>query len=168
MRHVITSILVAGCVSSTAVAFQARGGAPAAGSACALLTRDLMMKVSTAEGRKLMEGTKASADAEGMSVAKGASVCYHGLVTLVLEPAARPDQIRNQMRARSPIYKDHEPVPGVGDEAFFHSNSQFAYLYVWSGSHHFMIEMGKDLGGDAKTLKPNVMELGRAVVAKLR
>jgi hypothetical protein len=168
MRHVITSILVAGCVSSTAVAFQARGSAPAAGSACALLTRDLAMKVSTPEGRKLLEGTKASADSEGMAVAKQASTCYHGLVTLVLEPAARPDQVRKDMRAGTPLYKNHEPVAGVGDEAFFTSNSQFAYLYVWSGSHHFMIEMGKDLGGDAKTLKPNVVELGKAVVAKLR
>lgn len=167
MRTVITSLLVAGCVSSTAVAFQARAGGPA-GAACALLTRDLVMKVSTAEGRKLLEGTKASNDAEGMTIAKNASVCHHGLLTLVLEPAARPDQTRKDMRARTTIYKDHEPVAGVGDEAFFHSNSQYAYLYVWSGSHHFAIEMGKDFGGDAKTLKPNVIELARAIVAKLR
>ena len=91
MRYIIASLLIVGCVSSTAIGFQARGGGPAAGKACALLTRDLLMKVSTAEGRKLLEGTQPSADAQGISVAKGASVCYHGLITLVLEPAARPE-----------------------------------------------------------------------------
>ena len=170
MCQIITSLLVvAGFVSpSMALAFQAHTGAPASGNACALLTRELLMKALTAQGRKILEGEKPSADAEGMSVAKGASVCSHGPVTLVLEPSARPDQVRNQMRTRAPIYKDHEPVPGVGDAAFFNASRTFAYLYVWSGSPHFVIEMGGIPLEDARTMKPNVIALAKAIVPQLR
>jgi|SoiMethySBSTD1v2_1073268.scaffolds.fasta_scaffold1550210_1 hypothetical protein len=168
MRHVMTLLLVVAHMSSTALAFQAPTGAPASGKACALLTRELLMKVLTAQGQKIVEAETPSASAEGMSVAKRASVCSHGPVTLVLEPSERPDQVRNQMRTRAPIYKDHEPVPGVGDDAFFNASRTFAYLYVWSGSHHFMIEMGGIPLEDARTMKPNVIALAKALVSQIR
>ena len=168
MRHVVTSLLVAGCVSSTAVAFQARGGATATSKACALLTHDLLMKVSTSGGRKLLEGAKPSADSEGMSIAKGASVCDVGNILLVLDPFAQPERIRREMRARTPIYKDYQPVPGVGDEAFFRANSTFANLHVWTGTRHFSIQMGGGISEDARTMKSNTIALADAIVPQLR
>jgi hypothetical protein len=168
MRHVMTSLLVVGCISSGAVAFQGRSGAGSTGTACELLTRDLAMKVSTASGRRGLESAKPSDDIEGMAIAKGASVCDFGHITLILDPFARPDQIRSAMRARNFPYKNHEPVPGVGDAAFFESNSAFANLYVWSGSRQFHIQMGAGYEDSAATLRPHVIALANAIIPKLR
>ena len=175
MRRVMTSLLVAGCVSSTALAFQAGSGG-GAGKACALLPRDLAMKVSTPAGKKALERAKPQDNPEEMAIAKGASACFYGRILLVLDPAAQPERIRNEMRARggprdrsgTPVYKNYEPVPGVGNDAFFHANSSFANLDVWVGSRHFSIEMGAGFEDDAKALKPNVIELAKAIVPQLR
>ena len=176
MRLVMTSLLVAGCVSSTALAFQAGSGGTAAGKACALLPRDLAMKVSTAAGKKALERAKPKDNPEEMAIAKGASACFYGRILLVLDPLAQPDRIRNEMRARggprdrsgTPVYKDHERIPGVGDDAFFSSNSAFANLDVWTGSRHFSIQMGAGFEDDTKALKSNVVELAKAIVPQLR
>jgi hypothetical protein len=168
MRYFIASLLIAGCLPSAAVAFQAVSGGPSAGAACVLLPRDLLMKALTADGQTLLAGSTPSSDSAGMSVAKGSSVCIHDPVTLVIEPSDRADLIRTQMRNRTGIYKDYEPVPSVGTEAFFWANRQFAYIYVWRGSRHFMIEMRGDAGGDAKVLKPNVIMLAQRIVPQLR
>jgi hypothetical protein len=174
MRLLMTSLLVIGCVSS--VGASQAGGGSAAGKACALLTRELAMKVSTAAGKNLLEGEKPSESTEDMSVPKGASVCRYGNIVLVLDAAAEPDRIRKEMRARGgprdragvPVYKNHEPVPGVGDEAFFHLNSQYANLAVWTGSRYFSIEMAAGFREDAKELKPNAIALANAIVPLLR
>ena len=177
MRDVITSVLVIGFVASTAGAPQAPASGTAAGKACALLTRDLAMKVSTPAGRKELERAKPSEGGyEGMTLVKGSSACAYGPVLLVLDPFARPDQIRQEMRARggprdrsgTPIYQKHEPVSGVGDEAFFDFNSAFANLHVWTGSRHFSIQMSAGYEDEAKELKPNVMALAKAIVPLLR
>jgi len=177
MRYLITSLLVIGCVALTAGAPQAPSGGTAAGKACALLTRDLAMKVSTPAGRKSLERAKPREGGyEGMTLVKDASACAYGPILLVLDPLARPEQIRQEMRAQSgprdrsgtPIYKNHEPVSGVGDEAFFDFNSSFANLYVWSGPRHFSIQMVAGYEDDAKALKPNVVALAKAIVPQLR
>ena len=177
MRHVIASLLVAGCVSSTAMGIQAPSGGTATGGACALLTRDLAMQVSTAAGRKALERSKPTEGGyDGMTLVKGASACHYGRILLVLDPFARPDQIRKEMRVRggprdrsgASIYKDHEPVSGVGDEAFFSFNSAFANLDVWTGSRHFSIQMGAGFDDDAKAMKSNTVALAKAIVSQLR
>ena len=175
MRHIITSLLVAGCLSSTAMAFQAQGGGAAAGNVCALLSRDLVMKVSSAAGKSAAERAKPiedfvgkeSRDA-GLPVVPGSSSCKYGRVLLVLNPLARPADIQKAMRARTPPYQGYEPVDGVGDAAFFQANSTYANLYVWTGSRHFHIEMGGGFDDDAKTLKPNAIALANAIIPQLR
>ena len=174
MRQVMTSLLVAGCVSSTAFAFQAGGGA-AVPKVCPLLSRDLVMKVSSPAGRTALERAKpvedfvgqASREA-GLSVVPGSSSCRYGRVLLVINPLAKPEQIRDAMRARTPPYKAYEPVEGVGDAAFFDANSAFANLFVWTGSHHFHIEMGAGFEDDAEALKPNTIALANAIIPQLR
>ena len=176
MRFVITSVLIAGCVSTTAVAFQARsGGAAATGKVCALLPRDLVMKVSSPAGRKALENATPDEDylAEalregGGKPVPGSSSCRYGRIVLVLDPAVKPDQIRNGMRARNFPYKEHEPVAGVGDAAFFNANSAYANLHVFIGSRYFHIEMASGFDDDAKALKPNTIELAKAIVPQLR
>lgn len=176
MRTIVTSLLVAGLLSSTAVAFQARnGGGAAPGKVCALLPRDLVMKVSTPAGKKVLENAKpdedwvaeAQREAGGKPV-PGSSSCKYGRIVLELDGAVKPDQIRNGMRARTFPYKEHEPVAGVGDAAFFNENSAYANLHVFVGSRYFHIEMASGFDDDAKALKPNTIELAKAIVAQLR
>jgi hypothetical protein len=164
MRHVIASLLVAGCVSSTGLAFQARAAGAAAGKACALLTRDLVMKVSTAAGRAGLERAKPSDDYAG----PGVSSCKYGRVALILDPFKQPEQVRSAMRTRTAPYKNHERVTGVGDEAFFESNSAFANLYVWTGARQFHVQLGAGFEDDAKALKPNAIALANALIPQLR
>lgn len=171
MRHVMASLLVAGCVSSVLGAFQARGDAAdgtARLRACSLLTHDLAMKVSTAAGRTALEGATPDEGTEDMAIAKGASVCDYGSLHLILNNFTRPEQVRSAMRAGTAPYSGHERVAGVGDEAFFASNSAFANLYVWSGPHHFWIQMASGYGEDTKALKANTVALARAIIPKLR
>src|SRR5262245_13933222 len=168
MRCLITSLLFAGCVSLTSGASQTP--ATATGQACALLTRDLAMQVSTPAGKKDLERAKPREGGyEGMTLVNGASACAYGPILLVLDGFARPAQIRTEMRTRggprdrsgTPIYKNHEPVSGVGDEAFFDFNNAFANLHVWAGSRQFSIQMSAGYGDEAKDLKPNVIALAK-------
>ena len=164
MRYVIASLLVVGCVSATVLASQARSGGAAAGNVCRLLTRDLVMKVSTANGRAVLERAKPMEDWVG----PGLSSCKYGRISLVLDPFKQPEQVRSAMRTKTAPYKNYEKVAGVGDEAFFESNSAFANLTVWTGSHQFHIQMGAGFDDDAKALKPNVVALAHALIPQLR
>ena len=172
MRHGIISLLVAGCISSTALAFQSRSGGAAAAQACELLTRDLVMKVSP--DKKALEREKPVADpfaeelrAAGQPVKPGMS-CKYGPVMLVLSPLARPAQTQNALRARTKPYEAFEPVPGVGDAAFFRANIATASMYVWTGPHHFLVEIVAGFMDDARKLKPNSIELAKGIVSQLR
>ena len=174
MRHGIASLLVAGCVSSTALAFPSRSGGAAAGPACDLLTRDLVMKVSPDARKKALEREKPVEDpfaeefrAAGRPVKLGMS-CMYGTVLLVLNPLAQPAQARNALQARTKPYQAFEPVPGVGDAAFFRANSAWASMYVWTGSHHFLVEIGGGFMDDAKELKSNSIDLAKGIVSQLR
>ena len=88
------------------------------------------------------------------------TACEWGIVRLQLYPA-RPG-------AGHTAPKDYVPLAGVGDAAFFNASRTFAYLYVWSGSHHFVIEMGGIPLEDARTMKPNVIALAKSIVPQLR
>ena len=176
MRKVIACLFVAASVSSHANATQSRGeGAAAARKVCPLLTREVAMRVSTTAGKAALERAKpiedwvgqASREA-GQPVVPGESSCKWGRILLVLNPLARPAQVREAMRARTAPYKAYEPVAGVGDAAFFEANSAFANLYVWSGSNHFHIQMGVGFEDEAKALRPNTIALATEIVAKLK
>ena len=174
MRHRMTSLLVVGCISSTALAFESRSGGVAAGQACELLTRDLVMKVSPDARKKTLEREKPIEDpgakelrAAGQKVTPGMS-CMYGPVILALSPLAQPAQARNALQARTRPYEAFEPVPGVGDAAFFRANSSTASMYVWSGPHHFLVEIVAGFMGDGTALKPNSIELAKGIVSQLR
>jgi hypothetical protein len=174
MRHGMTSLLVAGCISSTALAFHGRSDGAAAGQACELLTRDLVMKVAPDARKKTLEREKPIDDpfaedlrAAGQPVKLG-TTCKYGPVMLALSPLAQPAQTRNALQARTRPYEAFEPVPGVGDAAFFRANSATASMYVWTGPHHFLVEIVAGFADDATGLKPNAIELARGIVSQLR
>lgn len=174
MRNGIASLLVVGCVSSTALAFHSRSGAAAAGQACELLTRDLVMKASPDSRKKTLDREKPVDDpfakelqAAGQPVKPGTS-CKFGPVILQLDPFAQPAPARSALQARTRPYEAFEPVAGVGDAAFFRANSSTASMYIWSGNRHFLVEIVAGFMDDATTLKPNSIELARGIVSQLR
>jgi hypothetical protein len=60
-------------------------------------------------------------------------------------------------------------VTGVGDTAFFRNNANnYAELMVWTGSHHFTIQLAVPTGGTVESIKPKAVGLAQAIVAKLR
>jgi hypothetical protein len=174
MRHGIALLLVAGCVSSTALAVHRGTDGSSAGPACELLTRDLVVKVAPESSKKTLEREKPIDDpfakdlqAAGQPVKPGTS-CMYGPVMLVLEPMAQPAQALKSLQARTAPYQAFEPVAGVGDAAFFRANSATASMYVWSGARHFLVEIFTGFGDDARGLKPNSIELAKGIAAKLR
>ena len=173
MRLGIASLLVVGCVSSTALAFHSRSCGMVAGQACELLTRDLVTKVSPDARKQALEREKPVEDpfaeelrAAGQPVKPGMS-CKYGPVILALSPLAQPAQARSALQARTRPYEAFEPVPGVGDAAFFRANSATASMYVWTGSHHFLAEIVGGFMDDARGLKPNSIELAKGIVSQL-
>jgi hypothetical protein len=59
-----------------------------------------------------------------------------------------------------------EAVSGVGDEAYFHNNSdRYAELYVKVGERARTLQASGQ--GTIESLKPNVVNLARALIAKM-
>ena len=174
LRHAVCliSIVVAALgpnVSTTAFAQARTGGAPAV-KVCSLLSRDLVMKVSTAAAQKEFDYAKPVENYLGQELggAGRPASCSYGPIVLVLNPLGQPDHIRNLLRTRTKPYEKFEPVAGVGDAAFFEGNRNFANLYVWTGSRHFHVEMMAAASEHGKDLKPNTITLANAVLPQLR
>jgi hypothetical protein len=160
MRHVIAVVLMSGCLTSQSAASQG-GGQAAAGrrmSACTLMSRDLVEKFDTGSTQmlKLMKPSEEPIGANG-------SACDDGNIGFQINPFARAEELR-----KSPG-KDWQPLTGVGDTAFFRNKADtYAELMVWTGPHHFTIQLGVPPGGTVESVKPNAIGLARAIIAKLR
>ena len=92
MRHVTASLLIAGCLASPLIASQA-GGGPSSGQkvrACEILTHELALKVSTAEGKRILEQGRTFEDELGPE----SPSCKRGRIFLVLNPFKNPAQFR--------------------------------------------------------------------------
>ena len=62
-----------------------------------------------------------------------------------------------------------ESVPGVGDEAYYRTNPNgYAELYVRVGQRILTIQGSVPTGQKAEAIKPGVISLAKAYVAKLR
>ena len=61
-----------------------------------------------------------------------------------------------------------ESVSGIGDEAYFHNNAnRYAELYVRVGDRLLTLQANVSAGG-IESVKPGVLSLAKALVAKLR
>lgn len=160
MRQVMAFLLMMGCTSVATSASQVGSGAAVGKriSACALLTPDVMEKFDTAkpETRKLFTPEEESIGANG-------TYCGHGGVILQVNPFARSEDLR-----KSPG-KDWQNVAGIGDTAFFRNNrDRYAELMVWTGPHHFTIQLDVPTGGTVESIKPKAIGLATAIIPKLR
>lgn len=156
MRPLIAALLTIASAHTTLLAFQARaGGAAGPGiKACSILTRDLVEPL--AENKRVL----ALIPPEEETMASG-SACEWGTVRLQLY-SARPGGSHTAP-------KDYQPLSGVGDAAFFHNNrNRYAELMVWSGAHHFTLQVSVPTGSTADAMKPKTIDLASAIIKKLR
>ena len=66
-----------------------------------------------------------------------------------------------------PSKTGYEPVSGVGNEAYFRNNrNEYAELYVRTPTH--TVTLQADADGKVDAVKPNVINLAKALIAKLR
>ena len=60
-----------------------------------------------------------------------------------------------------------EPISGIGDQAYFHNNKNlYAEVFVKAGNQ--LLTLQANMEGNMATVKPGVLNLAKALVAKLR
>ena len=158
MRQLVTSFLIAGCVSSSALAFQARSGAPVARPAiraCAILTRDLVLPF--AANPKVLELIPPEEETLGTY----GEACEWGVVRLQIYP-------NNRSERKAPA-KEWQVQTGVGEAAYFRNNPNgYAELMAWSGTTEITLQVSVPTGSTAEAMRPKAVALANAVFAKLR
>ena len=158
MRQFVVSALVVGTVTSIGLAAQA----PAAGkpriSACSLLPADLVVKV----GGISPQMAKALPPREEASGPNGTE-CNFGQIRLLVDP------VIGSGASRQPPGKNWQPLPGVGDTAFYRANGgTFAEIVAWTAAHHFFLSFTVPTGSSVDATKPKAIELAQAITPKLR
>jgi hypothetical protein len=158
MRHVCTLFAVISCITFQADAFQTRSSVPAAGQptvrACAMLTRDLVAPLT--ENKKILDLIPPQEE----TLEPSGSACDYGAVRLQLFPG------RGGKRTMSA--KDLQPISGVGEGGYFRSNSdRYAELMVWTSKHALDLQVSVPSGRTAEAIKPDVVALANAIIAKL-
>jgi len=154
--RVITSLSLVACLAAASPA-PAQSGKPAI-RACEVLTRDVVAKFDTGNPkmRDLIPRNEEAIGSHGSS-------CNDGSIFVQIDPFLNSDSYR-----KSPA-KDWQAVSGVGDTAYFHNNrDRYAELMVWSGRHHFTIQLSVPDGRTAEAVKPNTIGIATALVAKLK
>ena len=161
MRVSITSLSIVACLA-VASSTVAQSGKPSSGKpairACELLTREMVAKYDTHDPklRDLIPRQEEAIGSHGSS-------CDDGGILIQIDPFLRSDVYR-----KSPP-KDWQAVSGVGETAYFHNNkNRWAELMVWTGTHHFTIQLSVPDGGTAESVKPNAMGLATALIARLK
>jgi len=160
MRQLVVPVLMIGCITGHAAASQARSEAATGQrlSACTLLSRDLVEKFNTGSNQ-ILKTMKPSEEPIGTH----GSLCDDGNIGFQINPFVRADDLR-----KSPG-KDWQRLTGIGDTAFFRNKADtYAELMVWTGPHHFTIQLGVPVGGTVESIKPNTIGLAHAIIAKLR
>ena len=154
--RVITSLSLVACLAAASPA-PAQSGKPAI-RACEVLTRDVVAKFDTGNPkmRDLIPRNEEAIGSHGSS-------CNDGSIFVQIDPFLNSDSYR-----KSPA-KDWQAVSGVGDTAYFHNNrDRYAELMVWSGKHHFTIQLSVPDGRTAEAVKPNTIGIATALIAKLK
>jgi hypothetical protein len=161
MRAIVLGLLIVSNLAASAAASQS-AAKPASGKpairACSLMTRDLVAKYDTLNP-KVRDFMKPEEEAIG----KHGSSCNDGGIFLQVDPFLS----HGELRKKPP--KDWQPVAGLGDAAFFRDNGgRWGELIVWTGPHHFTLQISVPTGGTAESVKPNATGLATALIAKLK
>jgi hypothetical protein len=158
MRQILISLVLTSLLH-TAAAAQTRADAKAL-KPCALLTPELVRKVG--------EASKKSADGatpKEVKLGPTAVGCEWGEIMLQVDPLTRAQL--EQLGKKGD--KTWEPVPGVGDDAWFHNVSDMiGELFVRVGPRTFGVLLNIPVGSTATAFKPTFITVANAVVPKLR
>ncbi len=162
MRHIAMSLLIISVLAFDAVRLDAGAVAQTATQplgACSLLPKDLVMKVSGAVNKLVLDMPP-----QEEPVGTSGSACDYADIRLQID-AFSPAFIDQTAKQK----KDWVPVPGVGDRAYFHNNRNlFAELIGYTGARTFTIQMGVPFQGTAEQMKPNTIALANAIIPKLK
>jgi hypothetical protein len=149
MRLVVSVVAAVGCLSSPAAA----AGQPVP-RACEVLTRDLVTPLT--ENPTILDLLPPEEETLGTS----GTACEYGAVRLQLFPGrggtgTAPDS-------------SFQPISDAGWSGFFHNNRDYyAELAVWTGEHSLTLQVSVPTGGTAEAIKPDVVALANALIAKL-
>lgn len=154
--HTIHALLIVlGLALAEGQALQPQSAAPRRVAVCALL--------STAEIKQHLPWSAAfdvMAPEEEPIGPSGSSCSYPSVHIQVLPSSSRLVEIAREAGGL-------EPVAGIGDEAFFRNNqNRFAELFVKTGRYVMTLQASGE--GQIEAVKPGVLSLARALVAKLR
>ena len=157
---VLVMIVVRGCPGTTNIV----GAEPAAAArgqyqvvkVCSLLTVSEVKKAAPWE--PMFDQMKVEEEAF-----RGGSSCNY--------PTATVQVMQFRQTTIDALGKDAklEAVPGTGDAAWLRNNRNlFGELLVKVGPHLLTVQMGISRGETFDTLRPTLLELGKAFAAKLR
>jgi hypothetical protein len=163
VTRIVNAVLIAAVVSAYPTTVLAQGRAPAQPpaasspriSACSLMPKAEVKKHLPWE--PMFDAMKVEEDPIGTS----GSACSYPTVIIQVMPFSQ--RIIDLMREKGGL----EPISGVGDEAYFRNNKdRDAELYVRTGKHLLTVQASAD--GKVAAVKPGVLSLGKALVARLR
>lgn len=158
MRQVVAFVVAIGCATSPAAVVPAGAGALEVGQpavrACQLLTRDLVAPFT--DNKKVLDLLPPEEEALGTS----GTACEYSAVRLQLFPG--------RGGKRTPSVKDLQPISGAGQGGYFHNNrDRYAELTVWTDKHSLDLQVSVPSGRTAEAIKPDVIALANAIIAKL-
>ena len=135
----------------------AQAGPPARVAACKLLSKEEVKKILPWQA--MFDQMPIDEDPIGTT---GSSCNYPSTTIQILAYTAR---FFEQARKLGKL----EPVAGVGDEAYFFADPRgYADLYVKVGNRIVTVQANPGPKEKAEALKPNVITLAKALIAKLR
>jgi hypothetical protein len=162
-RFVFATLIVIGALSASPPSLAAQSKtpqqAPAARSpkigACSLMTKEEVKK--HLPWRPMLDQFAPEEEAIGIS----GSSCNYPSVFIQVMPFS-PSMI-DTARKKGGL----EAIGGVGDEAYLYNNAnRYAELYVKTGKH--LLTLQANMEGNIEAVKPGVLSLAKALVAKLR
>jgi hypothetical protein len=158
MRHLASLFVAIGCITTHAATPEAVSRSAAADQAavraCAVLTRDLVAPLT--ENKTVLDLIPPAEETLGTS----GTACQYGSVRLQLYPG--------RGGKRTPPVKDLQPISGAGEGGYFRSNrDRYAELMVWTSKHSLDLQVSVPSGRTAEAIKPAVVALANAILAKL-
>ena len=164
MNRVVNAALIAvGVVAASSAPLQAQSATSRKPSAAGSPTIGACSLVSKEEVKRHLPWIPAL---DGMAIEEepvgtsGSSCNYPSVFIQVLPFSQRMIDLARE-------HGGLETIDGVGDEAYFHNNAnRYAELYVKAGTHLLTLQANVD--GTIESVKPGVLNLAKALVAKLR
>jgi hypothetical protein len=119
-----------------------------------VLTRDLVAPFT--ENKAVLDLIPPEEETLGTS----GTACEHGAVRLQLYPG--------RGGTGTVSGNDFQPISDAGWSGFFRNNrNSYAELMVWTAKHYLTLQVSVPTGRTAEAIKPDVVTLANAIIAKL-